>query len=65
MNTTMSLAGMLGMGNMTANNGNGTNTGAFDALLGPIGGPPKSGMPNMLPNFDDPVEQSLASLCKY
>lgn len=75
MNANLGLAGMLGMNNMTAN-GNGTNAAGaglmdgkreplLDGILGPIGGPGKgAGLPSMLPNFDDPVEQSLASLCK-
>lgn len=64
-NASITMTGILGLNNMTANNGNGTSTGVLDALLGPMGASTKSDMPNMLPNFDDPVEQSLASLCKY
>lgn len=74
MNANIGLASMLGLNNMTSN-GNGTNAGTgildtkreplLDGILGPIGGSGKGNvLPNMLPNFDDPVEQSLASLCK-
>lgn len=73
MNANLSMAGLLAMNSMTAN-GNGTNAGGLmdtkrepllDGILGPMGGPGKGGLASMLPNFDDPVEQSLASLCKY
>lgn len=73
MSANLSMAGLLAMNSMTAN-GNGTNAGGLmdtkrepllDGILGPMGGPGKGGLASMLPNFDDPVEQSLASLCKY